>query len=75
MEHYLPVVFSPPRDGKELTVPLPIVGMMMGNYNKNLTCDEVESEDRVVVSEDVVSSKSGGVGDNDEERSGDLPAL
>lgn len=26
MEHYLPVVFSPPRDGKELTEPLPIVG-------------------------------------------------
>ncbi|KAL2332718.1 hypothetical protein Fmac_013931 [Flemingia macrophylla] len=26
MEHYLPVVFSPPRDGRELTEPLPIVG-------------------------------------------------
>ncbi|EOY00718.1 hypothetical protein QUC31_014149 [Theobroma cacao] len=26
MDHYLPVVFSPPRDGKQLTEPLPIVG-------------------------------------------------
>ncbi|XVF43855.1 hypothetical protein PTKIN_Ptkin02bG0073500 [Pterospermum kingtungense] len=26
LDHYLPVVFSPPRDGKQLTEPLPIVG-------------------------------------------------
>ncbi|OMO60328.1 hypothetical protein CCACVL1_24241 [Corchorus capsularis] len=26
LDHYLPVVFSPPRDGKHLTEPLPIVG-------------------------------------------------
>lgn len=26
MDHYLPVVFSPPRDGKRLTDPLPIFG-------------------------------------------------
>ncbi|XWS34687.1 hypothetical protein CRYUN_Cryun21dG0058800 [Craigia yunnanensis] len=26
MDHYLPVVFSPPRDGKQPTEPLPIVG-------------------------------------------------
>ncbi|XVE92283.1 hypothetical protein REPUB_Repub01dG0083500 [Reevesia pubescens] len=26
MDHYLPVVFSPPRDGKQLTEPLPVVG-------------------------------------------------
>ncbi|XP_022775851.1 protein terminal ear1-like [Durio zibethinus] len=26
MDHYLPVVFVPPRDGKQLTEPLPIVG-------------------------------------------------
>ena len=26
MDHYLPVVFSPPRDGGQLTEPLPIVG-------------------------------------------------
>ncbi|KAG2708044.1 hypothetical protein I3843_05G157800 [Carya illinoinensis] len=26
MDHYLPVVFSPPRDGRQLTEPLPIVG-------------------------------------------------
>ncbi|KAL5762280.1 hypothetical protein ACOSP7_018544 [Xanthoceras sorbifolium] len=27
MDHYLPVVFSPPRDGRQLTEPLPIVGL------------------------------------------------
>ncbi|GLU06122.1 hypothetical protein SLE2022_231800 [Rubroshorea leprosula] len=26
LEHYLPVVFSPPRDGKQLSEPVPIVG-------------------------------------------------
>ena len=26
MDHYLPVVFSPPREGKQLTEPFPIVG-------------------------------------------------
>ncbi|XWS22710.1 hypothetical protein CRYUN_Cryun29cG0059400 [Craigia yunnanensis] len=26
MDHYLPVVFSPPRDGNQLTEPLPVVG-------------------------------------------------
>ncbi|KAF5741120.1 protein terminal ear1-like [Tripterygium wilfordii] len=26
MDHYLPVVFSPPRDGRQLTEPLPVVG-------------------------------------------------
>jgi hypothetical protein len=26
MVHYLPVVFSPSRDGRQLTEPLPIVG-------------------------------------------------
>lgn len=26
MDHYLPVVFSPPRDGRKLTEPLPIGG-------------------------------------------------
>ena len=27
MDHYLPVVFTPPRDGKRLTNPLPIFGV------------------------------------------------
>lgn len=34
MEHYLPVVFSPPRDGKQLTEPLPIVGVGAQINNK-----------------------------------------
>ncbi|KAM0984268.1 protein terminal ear1-like [Malus sylvestris] len=34
MEHYLPVVFSPPRDGKQLTEPLPSVGLGVQINNK-----------------------------------------
>ncbi|MED6223063.1 hypothetical protein PIB30_070358 [Stylosanthes scabra] len=33
MEHYLPVVFSPPRDGKSLTEPLPIAGNKNNHHN------------------------------------------
>lgn len=49
MEHYLPVVFSPPRDGKQLTEPLPIAGQkQQGVPNSKATDDdEIEGEDRV----------------------------
>ncbi|RDX88837.1 Protein terminal ear1, partial [Mucuna pruriens] len=61
MEHYLPVVFSPARDGRELTEPLPIVGnkisITISIPNRNGKCDD----------DDVVSSKSGGVGDDDDD--------
>ncbi|XP_027337577.1 protein terminal ear1-like [Abrus precatorius] len=68
MEHYLPVVFEPPRDGRELTEPLPLVG------NKQplipIPIDEMENGVSASASAsasdyDVLSSKSGGVGDDD----------
>ncbi|KAJ1422700.1 Terminal EAR1-like, RNA recognition motif 3 [Sesbania bispinosa] len=69
MEHYMPVVFSPPRDGRELTEPLPIVGNKEQQMGIEVpSCgDEMESGDRVGDSEydNVSSSKSGGVGDDD----------
>lgn len=42
MDHYLPVVFSPPRDGKLLSDPLPIVGLAQ---NKPLQHEEDEDDD------------------------------
>ncbi|TKY47702.1 terminal ear1 [Spatholobus suberectus] len=66
VEHYLPVVFSPPRDGRELTEPLPIVGNKQqaipipSGVSNN--CDE---NGGAGCDDDVVSRKSGGVGDDD----------
>ncbi|KAJ0037699.1 hypothetical protein Pint_23596 [Pistacia integerrima] len=54
MDHYLPVVFSPPRDGRQLTEPLPIVGqnkhqqlMMIDDSltNPDTTCDDHDDDD------------------------------
>ncbi|XP_061350276.1 protein terminal ear1 homolog [Gastrolobium bilobum] len=81
MEHYLPVVFSPPRDGgRELTEPLPIVGnkqqtIGVTNISNGVGCDEMEGGDRddrvgggVSACDDVASSKSGGVSSDDDTR-------
>ncbi|ESW35689.1 hypothetical protein PHAVU_001G256300 [Phaseolus vulgaris] len=67
MEHYLPVVFSPPRDGRELTEPLPLVGNSSSNKQQQhqppisipSCCDDNGGDD-------VSSSKSGGVCDDDD---------
>lgn len=73
MEHYLPVVFSPPRDGRELTEPLPIVGNNNNNNNKkqhqtSTGSDEMEGGDRVVV-EVVVGGASSSSSVSDDELS------
>ncbi|KAF7839871.1 protein terminal ear1-like [Senna tora] len=48
MEHYLPVVFLPPRDGRQLTEPLPIVGQKQGVSNSKADEDEIaDGEERV----------------------------
>ncbi|KAL1336537.1 hypothetical protein HN51_030894 [Arachis hypogaea] len=91
MEHYLPVVFSPPRDGKSLTEPLPIVGNNKNNHhhhhsiiipmammnvqngvqNSDEDDDDFDDDDRAtrsastIACEDVHSSQSGGVCDDD----------
>jgi len=66
MEHYLPVVFSPPRDGRELTEPLPLVGNSNSNSKQQhqppvsvADCDDNGGDD-------VASSKSGGVCDDED---------
>ncbi|XP_054807104.1 protein terminal ear1 [Prosopis cineraria] len=46
VEHYLPVVFSPPRDGRQLTEPLPIVGQKQQGEAINDDGGEVEGENR-----------------------------
>ncbi|KAG4995536.1 hypothetical protein AAZX31_11G249300 [Glycine max] len=61
MEHYLPVVFSPPRDGKELTEPLPLVGNKQQQQQQAIPIPISSGGDG-----DVASSKSGGVGGDDE---------
>lgn len=75
MEHYynLPVVFSPPRDGREVvTEPLPIVGnnklLLLQENMVNPIGDVTGSggDDGAGGGDgDVASSKSGGVGDHD----------
>lgn len=37
MDHYLPVVFSPPRDGRHLTEPLPIVGLGLDHNEQSMS--------------------------------------
>ncbi|XP_057431434.1 protein terminal ear1 homolog [Lotus japonicus] len=74
MEHYynLPVVFSPPRDGREVvTEPLPIVGnnkllLLQGNMVNpigDVTGSDGGDDGAGGGDGDVASSKSGGVGD------------
>ncbi|CAJ1853823.1 unnamed protein product [Sphenostylis stenocarpa] len=69
MEHYLPVVFSPPRDGRELTEPLPLVGNNTNRQhqppNSIPSCNENGGDD-------VASCKSGGVGDDDDYTTGEV---
>lgn len=65
MEHYLPVVFSPPRDGRELTEPLAIVGNKQQAIpipNSIPQCEENVDDGS---DDDVASSKSGGDGDDE----------
>lgn len=56
MDHYLPVVFSPPRDGRQLSEPLPIVGHQ-NSYEMDGQ-DRVEDDDDEDDAESEVSSES-----------------
>ncbi|XP_050374125.1 protein terminal ear1 [Argentina anserina] len=78
MDHYLPVVFTPPRDGKRLTDPLPIFGVQHKSAGKSssainhpitllLSPSHQHSHDDTDET-DHCSSRSGGeVGLNDDE--------
>ncbi|KAJ7945473.1 protein terminal ear1 [Quillaja saponaria] len=72
MDHYLPVVFSPPRDGEQLTEPLPIADH---NQLQLLSIGQVSDEmDGPANSDqqDMLSSSSqnGGVDDNHDKAAG-----
>ncbi|XVF85098.1 hypothetical protein PTKIN_Ptkin17bG0091100 [Pterospermum kingtungense] len=45
MDHYLPVVFSPPRDGKQLTEPVPIVGQKPHHHSSGPSAEANEDDD------------------------------
>ncbi|XVF02606.1 hypothetical protein REPUB_Repub04eG0189400 [Reevesia pubescens] len=45
MDHYLPVVFTPPRDGKQLTEPLPVVGQKQQSIFSGPLAKANEQED------------------------------
>lgn len=70
MEHYLPVVFSPPRDGKQLTEPIPVAGNMLQIGAAPSVAYEMEAQDHRVGSGgcDMISRKSGGIGDDDDDK-------
>lgn len=38
-EEYMPVVFSPPRDGRMLTTPVPIIGRGAPTESDNIACN------------------------------------
>lgn len=80
MDHYLPVVFSPPRDGRLLSDPVPVVGQ--GSLSKQLQPplsealdDEADSQSGLHnILEDVGSRSLGGEGedgDGDGDEDGD----
>ena len=69
MDHYLPVVFSPPREGKQLTEPFPIVGhnkhpISTGLHSSKASVDddEMDGQDRL---EDEEEDGGGGSDDFD----------
>lgn len=57
MDHYLPVLFSPPRDGRQLTEPLPVVGPPSTATHSNLTASTPSSS--IDGGEDGAPSNSG----------------
>lgn len=79
MEHYLPVVFAPPRDGRQLSEPLPIVGQKQQQQLPSNPTDHPlengnESEEYAVScgsgSCNSSSSVNDGYGDNEDEKDG-----
>jgi hypothetical protein len=71
MEHYLPVVFSPPRDGKKnLTDPIPVVGNMI---RVGAAAPPVDDGCGCACAcacacDDAICYKSGGIGDDNDDK-------
>ncbi|XP_050276412.1 protein terminal ear1 homolog [Quercus robur] len=74
MDHYLPVVFSPPREGKQLTEPFPIVGhnkhpISTGLHSSKASVeddddDEMDGQDRLEDEEEEEEEDGGGGSDD-----------
>ena len=69
MDHYLPVVFSPPREGKQLTEPFPIVGhnkhpISTGLHGSKASDDddEMDGQDTLEEEEEEEEEEDGGGG-------------
>ena len=69
MDHYLPVVFSPPREGKQLTEPFPIVGHNKHPISTGLHAskasdddDEMDGQDTLEEEEEEEEEEDGGGG-------------
>ncbi|KAF3431150.1 hypothetical protein FNV43_RR25880 [Rhamnella rubrinervis] len=72
MDHYLPVVFSPPRDGRQMAEPLPIVGqnkqlIPIGHPLDDIDDDEMEGQDDREASENANDDDEDDVGDDSED--------
>ncbi|KAJ9549505.1 hypothetical protein OSB04_022048 [Centaurea solstitialis] len=62
-EEYMPVVFDPPRDGRRMTEPTPIVGRsVVAEGSGSCSCSSGGGNDEIVGEEDVNSSNSDGGG-------------
>ena len=75
MDHYLPVVFSPPREGKQLTEPFPIVGnnkhpISTGLHGSKASDDddddEMDGQDTLEEEEEEEEDGGGGGGGSDD---------
>lgn len=78
MDHYLPVVFSPPRDGRGLTEPLPIGGQRqpisigLSTTPSSGNADEMDGEDDVVTRSLVDQQEEGMNGNSSSSSSGSI---
>lgn len=76
MDHYLPVVFSPPRDGRLLTEPLPIGGQRqpfsIGFSTTTLSSGnaEMDGEDDVAIATTLVDQQEEGMNGSSSSKSG-----
>lgn len=75
LEHYLPVVFSPPRDGKQLSEPVPIVGQKQhitsGSSSKATDDDDDDDDDYDYDIETAGGSEEASIADSANHHSGE----
>ncbi|XP_050204465.1 protein terminal ear1 homolog [Mercurialis annua] len=79
MDHYLPVIFAPPRDGKQLTDPQPVIGHAQKQQQKQhsfitatVSSGDTDQEDQEHSSSNYSSSSQNGGDDEKDSSSGSL---